>query len=1216
MKKMIMPHLFLGTVLWILCAVTAPAASDDVKVFLLNPSSEALARPAEIPLADLGLEPGQPYTAWAAQGKTEAIDIVGDKAYVYADLPLMGTAAIDIRKGTSAGEKMKVTKRADNELEVQTELGTCRFDATGLVAVTHNGAKIPVKTTLLTGTLQVLYNGHNLTVIQVSSERCWAKYIVCRSGLITVESLNPFIVMVGEPGWQVKTSRGAKINILSTPDVFPLLFPLDFWVTMGPSAGLVVMPDRGNQCMDYTPPPYPPLPKGIELKGPVQKICLWSVTDIEKAKYARVKSYVPLLVVSKGGEYLGRIPVGDKTVQVKIEDRDHNGPDLVADRMLFSPEGKPPHLVYSFRPAEGKGNRAQYLLIFKTADRNLDREELDERMLFAVDKFRSDLSCAEVGQVAAESARPRIPLHGAVEDWNGDGRLMLGSLLWGAYLTNDRIFHNGDWIDSLDLDGNDRGDIFSFGEAGWNGSRGTYFNFLGELESYWQFEVDLPGGDAGIYPDRNGSRHRAATQRIASQLYMDFDPGRYYKGARGSFDEWGHFLPDAESTGGLFKEPIRIFYYVGKGYVWGLCLGMLTDNDRESFQIQLSPVMDGMEQPPTFRICTYKDPWGHTLKVISATLPDAWDGKPLKWQRFPDGGVDLFPTQPWRRTAEGKLYKLKGLRATFSPHGQKYVCDEGMYRGNCSTPERIEYDEKGASFILYYSPLMGALHLKGADFGSYVLPPGLNPPVFSTSEFYHWEALERVSKFIGVEPAIRYDQPEGKRLVGPVFLSYRDLDGDGYFDTYLYDQENDGVYDRCLWYRPQGGTVTLSDGRHTAAWETSYKMEEVPYYIENCYRIKELYLKGFPEQPVVVRTSLGSSGIPVEHELVSTPAERSVHREKSPPFWVSFGPGWQVKAMADEYHAAPGKFGWTDFSQTGCTRLGSMLSGSGLALDSLTQPITQQNLQGAGMLVIGDITNRMLNEAELAELLAWVEDGGVLLLACSSEEEAERIALNNLGEQLGFKLKAPLLSRRSSIFRYPFLAGIAVSEHRVPAPWNKIELYGDPLGLGMLDGLKHLSYVGYELELDKGFRPVLTHDKKTIMGLKKLGKGSILVSGANFWSNKYMFDVHYYEAACCQNEKLIERLARWLTQDLPVLKVDKVEFTGTRGKAAFSGRGGTVCFPRRKEGAANIEGNAPDRLAYFVDGKKTLHVSRNLFDMVEVPPGRHEVEFRIEEVKK
>src|SRR5690606_14425881 len=155
---------------------------------------------------------------------------------------------------------------------------------------------------------------------------------------------------------------------------------------------------------------------------------------------------------------------------------------------------------------------------------------------------------------------------------------------------------------------------------------------------------------------------------------------------------------------------------------------------------------------------------------------------------------------------------------------------EGMYGGALSTSERIEYDPTGASFTLYYSPLMGGLHLKGAKVGSYAIPSGTPDFWLDINRYYHREAHTGTERFVGTEPSVGWLRgSESRRMEGPVFLSYHDRGGSGYFDTYLYDLDNDGVYERRLAYDAATSVVTLNDERFLTAWAQAMAFGEVKY---------------------------------------------------------------------------------------------------------------------------------------------------------------------------------------------------------------------------------------------------------------------------------------------------------------------------------------------------------------------------------------------------
>lgn len=901
----------------------------------------------------------------------------------------------------------------------------------------------------------------------------------------------------------------------------------------------------------------------------------------------------------KQGEFVGQYSFGRKTGEVRVRDRDRDGlPDLDSDIWLWDVTGDgKTDFVWSFRREQGRR-----MYFYRVRGLDLSKVALGEAQ---TDGY-TYISLYSDEAPRAEEKVKRVKAIVTLEDWNGDGKFFEGSLLSGGYLVQDRAWKGRVEFKTYDLDGDGDGDIFYTSHFAASGGALMYFDFLDNLQDIVKVKFEPLKANATLTIPA-----KVELMRFTSTFPKSLHLGRQYKGGTLGFEE--HFLYRIEpgDADEFFKGPARLMIKTSGGNIDRLTMGMLGGGNNLGWSIELDPLEAEPDQPPVFRVCAFRDRWGHEIKVCSSILPRSWDGKALSFRRIPQHGntVDILPDAPWKQVVDEGYFKLKGLHACFSPEGEQLVTDEGMYGGTLSCIERIERDTDGATFVLYYSPLFGGLHLKGADIGYVAYPMRYHSRPMDTRTLYHREALLNPPappdiephRYIGALPGILFPTPEGKRLCGPLFIYYQDLDGDGYFDTYLYDIENNGIYDRCFWYDARSGVVTFSDGNHIAVWQKRYRFEECKYLIENYNRIEKLWLRGFLEEPLVVRTTLSDSGVPVMREFVRTFAGTPTTRQTTPRFYIIFEKEWIPVAKIDVFHGEGRRYTWTDFSPTGFTRLGTLFTERGFKTGELRERWSARSLEGTSILIVNRLRH-LPDDEELRALNDWIAKGGALLLLYSSEEPAERIAFNALGEKLGFRLSDEFIQRRTALYRYPLMGPFGskapVAEARVPAPWNRIENFSSAQGWNLLRGLKYLSFVGSPLYMKKESTVILSFKGRALVATLPLKKGLVLVSGVNLWSNKYIFHPFYLEPQM-ENGKLIRRIVRILSGKVAGFRVRSLSVGKGSTVLEVEGRGGRAKFPRIW---------SPHTVS--VNGIQVKTEALGLFEILTLEPGKSRVEIK------
>lgn len=1119
-------------------------------VWFVNGGSSTVAVPATGPST---LAPGT--YAGSVDGRAIAYDVFASVRYLGIDQPAFSSSPVDLSE-TPATLRLDLTA-AQGVVTVRTR--TCDYRVGG--GQLELRAFDKARTIPLPGEPRVVFHGAHLAVIELGIGVDAVRLDIYASGVARVSNVKRLDLGVPK-GVSAVESRRDNFGIAGTPAGKPLQFPEDWWRISDPGTlGVVVLPAPGATLLGEA--------SAVSCRS--GDIYLAPATSDAEARSLRFATHEPLVLSPRQNAFVGEALIGKSRVAVEALDRNADGkPDFTHDLWAFG----------------GIDKGARRVLVAFSSD-----PQLHASFYAAAAKTLAESQVAETLTDGAAPAGALKPLL-VIDDFNGNKRLFHGSLLVGGYLGGDRMANKpNDWVTNWDLNGDDDADVF---EAG----AGYLFDFLGQLTSIHGVNIDPVGASISM-------RKQAGyeMQFAGSMFKKSDDAGRTYQGARLPFEE--HFFISAKPGDfpKVFPNGATLFYYTVDGHVGRMTMGRFGGNDPvRSWAIEMKPryAVDASE---SWNVLQWQDASGHALKLLSPSLPREWNGDPVGPDAFLRGWSDVVT----------HAEKLEGLQVCFAPPGSPNGASEGMYGGALSSAERIEYDPSGASFTLYYSPLMGGLHLKNAKVGSYAIPSGTPDFWLDVNRYYHREAHQGADRFVGTEPSIRWMRgQEIKRLEGPVFLSYHARSNANYFDTYLYDLDNDGVYERRLAFEPKSSVLTLSDDRFVTAWAEPIRFDEVKYLPENYDKVGELYRRGFRQAPLVAKAQIGSGGIPVITE------SEPVFRERQPGFFVSLDKSWQTRVSVDRVHSIPGA-SWRDFGVNGLSRIGTMFVSEGLVQDELTVPWSEQSLANVDVLIVASLA-RVPDDTELAALRAWIERGGRVILACP-EDAAQRIRFNAIGQQLGFALSETLLDRRTAPYRIASLGPINDPKNRAaperrPGPWNAVEHYADPQSLGLLKDLRAISFVGYAIEkLDAPLKPLLACDGQTIIASGTLGRGTVVISGVNLWTNKYIWHHEFYENGT-QNAELVQRLVGAVTWDLPLAAVRSIDVTPARNTLHLTGRGGLVRYSRRYEprasGLAHIESfnsnNIPvaeptEPAQVLVNGKPVEVREVGVLSEVSVPAG-------------
>jgi hypothetical protein len=919
--------------------------------------------------------------------------------------------------------------------------------------------------------------------------------------------------------------------------------------------------------------------------------------------------YVPAEPVVLSAQGNGLFDGKRGSLQLSVLDRNGNGlADLQADLWWVRPaDGKSPGLLYAFQPAAS--GQAEFLCLAKppAGMKALQNVAVQARIPVDPKEFTQIELRDQSFVVGAASATTKALV--TFWDWHAAGRFFCGDLLAGGHMTegwsttNDT--HSGV---VLDLDANGIADVFfeyatKSAPDGLGGSH-AHYNFSGRIGGLRRFTIDTSAGKVNYLSMMGGGVPGGPRMLmdISSQYSKTMQFGRYFKGAAQGFEEHFHYrLDQQDETGGAFAtSPNALFFFkTTNGNIDRMTMGRFGGGPSVGWNIELDPLETVNDQPPAFRVCEFRDPQGRTVKVTSSILPERWDGKPLTLKRQANGGVDILPDAPWKHVSTGKYFNLQGVHASFSQEGNYYVCNEGMYGGYLSYAERIERNRRGVDFTLYYSPIFGGLHLRNADVGYTAFPPDFHgSDRFNQHRWYRKDGLELKENFIGTLDI--YCMPEGKRYLGPEWLYYQDLDGDGYFDAYLYDEDNDGLYDRSAWYTAASGSVLYCQGDRFAAWPEKFQFTDVPYQMESYDRMEQLWLKGLGEDPLPARVTLSSSGLPIEYRRG---AQRTPARDTLPPrnLCVSAGQEWSARVAVDTYHGDPTQGTWQDYGPDGLVRLATLFQQHRVLPATLAQPWSDATLAPLDVLILTRLTRLPTND-EMVALFRWIHAGGTLLLSPQVDDET-RVWFAYFGERMAFALQPARIENRTSIRRYPSLGAFEagyIAQERIPAPGNRLEHYQTEIP-GLLDDLTYACFTGYSLQLTGKMTPLLRYKDQPVIAWMPLGKGRIVINGTDLLVNRYVVHPAYLEPRM-DNDELVNRLVRWLAESVAAFDVQWQETTAECTSFTVAGKGGTLTVRR-----------LADNQRLLVNGQPVTTVPQGIVEQFTLPAGTHTVS--IETVK-
>lgn len=452
---------------------------------------------------------------------------------------------------------------------------------------------------------------------------------------------------------------------------------------------------------------------------------------------------------------------------------------------------------------------------------------------------------------------------------------------------------------------------------------------------------------------------------------------------------------------------------------------------------------------------------------------------------------------------------------------------------------RSEVDADGASsFYLYESPFLNGLHYKGLEFGlqcmhdndprMWPMPPA--PEVYrSAKPLAEWvndpAYAEEYANDYGIAAA--YDYLPSARQAGRMFLYYLDEDRDGYADVYLLDDENDGTFEKRVWYQKTKSVLSVCDGGAFGVAARKLEFPGCPLELKNYEKLVEMYRKGLA-RPGLLRQAGVRAG-----RCENTGAE----------FSAVLGDRWLPRVAVDAVHAA-GKDLLRDFGPSGFDTLGRVLAESPLHVKALETAYSPETLAGIDVLVVGRLDSAP-SKGERQALEEYLREGGVLLILLGDGSEGGTSALAEMSARFGVKIGENRLRLVPGQCR-----------------WSEI-LPGlkEAAGGNLLEGVAPVFLEAWDAECPIDARTLLEYRGHPLIVEAPRGRGRVLVVPSNVFANGFMCLPAELRRMPFQpgNQALAKNLVKHLLGGL-MPRIEAMESGDSEARMQIHGRGGEIRF--------------------------------------------------------
>lgn len=456
----------------------------------------------------------------------------------------------------------------------------------------------------------------------------------------------------------------------------------------------------------------------------------------------------------------------------------------------------------------------------------------------------------------------------------------------------------------------------------------------------------------------------------------------------------------------LTQPPNAHFQMSERARNWDLCIFPRRMVDTNTLKARLSEkgplgvLLSGYTRFPFIAKRIYTDPWGNQTGFTGPNdPPEGWKGERVSYFDPKSGkrtgwgsGLD------WMRTTEFDCvwvgytdYETPNKHAPESTH-------PGINNMN-----RVDVDFYARSvkpqYRFYFSPVTGRLHLFGANFGyEYNGDTSYRESTLDIDKIPVWDYTLAYQYWVWAidpdtyQPGQWWGANDGK--VGPNRrFAYFDMDGDGYFDTYLWTEAGSKTteYTSAFYLKPLAPVardrstpflVQVSRDAFTACLRANLDFRSGSV----CAQSMEEY------QAMVNLTKETQNAV-----LASQNKERLVNRmtlavREGRPVVGGFDPGFFVKGgrpvvALDQYHGGA-RGTWENLTENGNVAARTAYVAEGAETVQLETAWSAASLADVDVLVVNSASERSFEPGEIDALLAWIRGGGRVMVNLPAERDA------------------------------------------------------------------------------------------------------------------------------------------------------------------------------------------------------------------------------------
>ena len=146
-----------------------------------------------------------------------------------------------------------------------------------------------------------------------------------------------------------------------------------------------------------------------------------------------------------------------------------------------------------------------------------------------------------------------------------------------------------------------------------------------------------------------------------------------------------------------------------------------------------------------------------------------------------------------------------------------------------------------SDFTLYWSPIINGFHLSGVEWGWWNI---------STPKPREIEArLGDLSTNFGLFPANQFSyaaelvDTDVRRFYATSWACYFDRDADGIIDTYLFDTDNNGLFDTRVWYDRRRASLLWAEGNRFQRAPLRLEFPAESFALANYRKLRDFYQK-------------------------------------------------------------------------------------------------------------------------------------------------------------------------------------------------------------------------------------------------------------------------------------------------------------------------------------------------------------------------------------